>query len=317
MKIVVLDSAPLDNGDLDWAAIRDLGELELYPATTPDQVDERLAGADVAVTNKVAIREDNLQAATGLKLITVLATGYDVVDVHAAGNQGVAVSNVPGYSAAFTAQTAIALLLELANRAGEHSASVRAGEWTNSPTFSYWKTPLVELAGKTMLVVGLGSIGRRVAAIANAIGLRIVVAQFPGRDSGDSIYPRVPVDEGFAIADAISLHAPLTDQTRELVNARRLGLLDAGALIVNTSRGGLINEQDVADALTSGLLAGYGADVLSKEPPPANNPLLTAPNAIITPHYGWASIDARRRIMDETAQNIAAFIAGKPRNIVN
>ncbi|HEY3332568.1 MAG TPA: D-2-hydroxyacid dehydrogenase [Capsulimonadaceae bacterium] len=317
MKIVVLDTAPFDHGDIDWEPLRQLGDVELYASTPANLVDQRLDGVDIAITNKVPIREININVARPLKMISVLATGYNVIDVDAAARRGIAVSNVPGYSAAFTAQTAIALLMELANRTGVHAESVRSGEWAASPTFSYWKTPLVELAGRTMLIVGYGTIGRRVATIANALGLHVVLAQFPGRESEDSIFARVPVDEGFAIADVVSLHAPLTDQTRELVNARRLDLIDPGALIVNTSRGDLINENDVAEALKTGHLAGYAADVLSTEPPAADNPLLTAPNTIITPHIGWASVEARRRLMDETTQNIAAFLAGHPRNLVN
>ena len=317
MKIVVLDSSPLDVGDIDWSGLRDLGELEIYESTSGDDLDQRLDGASVAITNKVPIRALNITLARSLKLISVLATGYDVVEKDAAAARGVAVANVPGYSAAFTAQTAIALLLELANHTGLHATSVRDGEWTASKTFSYWKAPLVELAGRTMLVVGLGAIGSRVAAIAQALGLRVVAAQFPGRESADTIYPRVPVDEGFAIADVISLHSPLTDQTRELVNSSRIALLEPGALIVNSSRGGLVNEADVANALRSGHIGGYAADVLSKEPPAPDNPLLTAPNTIITPHIGWASPECRRRIVTETIANIAAFQSGTPRNIVN
>ncbi len=317
MKIVVLDSAPLDRGDLDWASIREFGELVAYESTASEQIEERIDEADIVLTNKVPLSEVNLNLARNLKLVSVLATGYDVVDINAAGRRGIAVANVPGYSAAFTAQTTIALLLELANRVGDHAQSVKNGEWVRSSTFSYWKTPLVELSGKTILVVGLGEIGRRVAAIAAALGMRVVAAQFPGREPGESPFPRVPVDEGFAIADVITLHSPLTAQTLELVNARRLALVDPGALIVNTARGALVNEGDVASALATGHLAGYGADVLSKEPPVPTNPLLTARNAIITPHYGWASPDARQRMLAETTANIAAFIAGTPRNVVN
>jgi glycerate dehydrogenase len=317
MKIVVLDSLPLDRGDLDWSPIREFGELEVYESTSPEEIEERIEEADVVLTNKVPLREVQINLTRNLKMIGVLATGYDVIDINAAGRRGIAVANVPGYSAAFTAQTAIALLLELSNRAGEHAASVRNGDWTKSATFSYWNTPLVELAGKTILVVGLGEIGRRVAAVTAALGMRVVAAQFAGRESTESLYPRVPVDEGFAIADVVTLHSPLTAQTHELVNARRLSLIDPGALIVNTARGALVNEADVAEALASGHLAGYGADVLSKEPPLPTNPLLTAPNAIITPHYGWASPDARQRLLAETTANIAAFLAGTARNVVN
>jgi len=317
MKIVVLDSLPLDAGDLDWSGLNALGELIPHPSTSPDEVAGRIADADIVLTNKVPVRSNALADASRLRMIGVLATGYDVVDIVAARERGIDVCNVPGYSSAFTAQTAIALILELANRAGEHAASVRKGDWSASPTFSYWKTPLVELDGKTLAIVGLGAIGRRVAAVCSAMGMHVVAAQLTGRASGESAYPRVALDEAFRVADVISLHAPMTPQTKQLVNADRLALMKSGALIVNTARGGLVDEQAVADALRSGRLGGYAADVLSKEPPPMDNPLLSAPNAIITPHIAWASPDARQRLLAQTVTNVTGFLDGAPVNVVN
>lgn len=317
MKIVVLDSSPLDAGDLDWSGLRKLGELDLYNSTSADRIAERIADAEIVVTNKVPIRANALAHAPKLRLISVLATGYDVVDVEKARAQGVAVCNIPGYSSAFTAQTAVALMLELANRAGEHSASVHAGDWVASPTFAYWKTPLVELDGKTVVVVGLGTIGRRVAYICEALGMHVVAAELSGRQYAQSAYARVPLDEAFAIGDVITLHAPLTPQTSRLVNEQRLNLVEPKTLIVNTARGGLVDDDAVAAALVAGRLGGYAADVMTTEPPKPDNPLLSAPNTILTPHYGWASPKARKRVIAQTAANIEGFLAGSPVNVVN
>ena len=308
MKIVVLDSRPLDDGDIDWLPLSALGELILHGTTAPEQVVERIAGADVVVTNKVPVRRDAIESSDALRLICVLATGYDVIDAAFAHQRGVVVCNVPGYSAAFTAQTTIALVLELCHHVGAHSDAVRSGQWSKSATFSFWNFPLVDLGGKTWVIVGLGAIGRRVAAAAEVSGAKVVGAQLPGREAAPSDYPRLPLDEALVAADIVSLHCPLTPVTRGLFDARRLSLMKRSALLVNAARGPLVVDQDLADALEAGTIAGFASDVLaSKEIPDAANPLLSASNTIITPHIAWASPECRRRLVDVTAANIGAF----------
>ena len=315
--IVVLDALPMNPGDLDWAPLAALGNLRLYDHTATAEVPERITGADVVFTNKVRLDRAAFAAATRLRMVSVLATGYDVVDVGAAREHGVTVCNVPGYSTPSTAQTAVALLLELAYRVGAHADAVRAGEWTHRNIWSFRDHPLVELAGKTLVIVGLGAIGGRVAQIGAALGMRVVAAQLPGRSGGGaSSCPRVPLDEAFAIADVVSLHCPLTPLTREMVNAGRLALLKPTAFLVNTARGPLVDEAALADALHAGRLAGYAADVLGVEPPPPDNPLLHAPNCLITPHLAWASRESRQRLLDASVENLRAFLAGAPRNVV-
>jgi glycerate dehydrogenase len=257
-------------------------------------------------------------AGTGLKFIGVLATGYDVVDTAAAKERGISVSNVPGYSAAFTAQTAIALLLELSQHIGAHSDAVRGGEWQKRNIWSFWQTPMVELEGKTLAVIGLGAVGGRVAKIAQALGMTVIAAQLPHRPAkkDDSTYPRLPLDEALAQADAVSLHCPLTPETRGLINAERLAQLKPGALLVNAARGPVVDDDAVSEALRSGHLAGFAADVMAPEPPAADNPLLSAPNTVLTPHLGWASRPARERLVAVSAANLQSFLNGAPQNRV-
>lgn len=321
MKIVVLETSPFDaDGILDWSPLRAFGEVTLHPRTRPEEAAARVAGADVVYTNKVPLGATELDAAgPNLKLVSVLATGYDVVDVAAARGRGVTVCNVPGYSTPSTAQTAVALLLELCHRVGEHAAAVRTGEWQRTGIWSFWHAAPTELDGKTLAVVGMGQVGRRVAAIAAALGMEVVGAALPGREgaAGDSPYPRLPLEEALAHADAVSLHCPLTPATRGLIDAERLARMRPGALLVNTSRGPLVDEAAVADALRSGRLGGYAADVLSTEPPADDNPLLTAPNCVVTPHFAWASRESRTRLLAESVENLRAFLAGSPRNVVS
>ncbi len=319
MKIVILDSHPMDAGDLDWTPLRTLsGDLVLHAQTAPEQTAERIAGASVVCTNKAPLPRAVFAAASasGLKLVSVLATGYNIVDVAAAREHGVTVCNVPGYSTPSVAQITIALLLELTHRVGAHAASVRAGAWTQAGVWSFWDGPLVELSGKTLTVVGLGAIGSQVARIGAALGMQVVAAQLPGRSTADSPYPRLPLDEAFSVADVVTLHCPLTPQTQELVNAERLAQTKPTAFLLNTSRGPLVDEAALAAALHAGRIAGYAADVLTTEPPPPDNPLLRAPNCLITPHLAWASRESRQRLLDATAENIRAFLDGSPRNIV-
>ncbi|MBC8103389.1 MAG: D-2-hydroxyacid dehydrogenase [Cytophagales bacterium] len=322
MKIVVLDALPLDaDHDLDWSPLRAIGDVTLHERTAPDETASRIAAATVIYTNKVRLGAAEMDAAgPGLKFIGVLATGYDGVDVASARQRGITVCNVPGYSAAFTAQTTIALLLELCQHVGAHSAAVRAGEWQRRGIWSFWDTPLIELSGKTLVVVGLGAVGGRVAKIAEALGMTVLSAQLPhrpAREAGSSgAWLRLPLSEALSQADAVSLHCPLTPETRGLVNAERLAQLKSSALLVNAARGPVVDDHAVAGALHSGHLAGFAADVLFPEPPDGENPLLTAPNTLLTPHLGWASRPARERLLAISAANLRGFQDGLPQNVV-
>ena len=317
MNIVILDGVPLNPGDLDWQPLRELGELTVYDHTAPEQLAERIADAEIIFTNKVKIPADAFEAAPQLKLISVLATGYDVIDLPAARKHHVTVCNVPSYSAAFTAQTAIALLMELTHHVGLHADAVRAGAWSAQKYFSFWKTPLVELDEKVLLLVGTGNIGSRVGEIANAFGMKVLAAQLPGRQSSKSTFDRIPLKEGLAQADVVSLHCPLTDQTRHLINAERLMQIKRSAFLINTARGALVDETALAVALQNDAIAGYAADVVDGEPPRQDNPLLKAKNAIITPHFGWASRECRQRLLNVSEQNVRAFLNNAPQNVVS
>lgn len=309
MQIVCLDSAPADMGDVHWNAVRKHGELTRYAYTAAEDIVARAKDAQVILTNKVALQAATIAQLPKLKLICVLATGYDRIDLDAARQHGITVCNVPGYSTGAAAQTAIALLLELTHGAGNHSAAIHTGEWSRQPNFAYWRQPLVELEGRTMVIVGYGAIGQRVGAIAEALGMHVIPAAVPGRPASAD---RMPLAEAFARADVVSLHCPLTSDTKALINTESLKLLKAGALLVNTGRGPLIDELAVRAALESGQLGGFAADVLSQEPPPANHPLFNAPRTVLTPHIGWAAQAARQRLLDWTGESIAAFLAGKP-----
>jgi glycerate dehydrogenase len=315
MKIVILDSYPLNSGDLSWEPLKEFGSLTVFERTMPHQVVERIAGADAVFTNKVKLNKENLKSVPYLKFIGEMATGTDNIDVETAKQLGIVVSNVPSYSAAFTAQTTIALLLELTHHVAENAAAVARGEWSSCADFSFWKKPLVDLEGKTMVIVGLGNIGGRVAQIATALGMTVVAAQLPHREY-DSDSTHLPLAEALPIADVVSLHCPLKPETKGLVNSEFLVKMKESAFLVNTGRGGLINEADLADALKKGIIAGYAADVLSVEPPPADNPLLKAPNALITPHIGWASPEARQRCLNTSIENFRSFLKGQPQNVV-
>ncbi len=319
MNIVILDAKPLDDGDVDWSVLCELGVLQLHDNTKPQELAARISDAEIVFTNKVKLPREAIESAPHLKMIGVLATGYDVVDTQAAREKNIVVCNVPSYSAAFTAQSTFALLLELSHRTGAHNSAVHDGLWASQPYFSFWNYPLVELDGKTLLVVGLGNIGNRVAKIAAALGMGVLAAQLPGREanfeSGEIEY--VPLDEGLARADVVSLHCPATPQTRGLVNAEFISKMKPEAFLINVSRGALINESELAGALQEQKIAGYATDVLSSEPPEKDNPLLSAPNCIITPHIAWASPECRRRIIAESAENLRAFLDGAPQNVVN
>jgi glycerate dehydrogenase len=315
MKIVVLDGHAANPGDLGWDALEALGEVTVYPRTAPDEVVERAAGAQAALTNKTLLPADVLGQLPELQYIGVLATGTNVVDLDAAGQRGIRVTNVPGYSTPSVAQAVFALLLELTNHVGHHARTVREGRWTASEDFAYWDIPIRELAGQTMGIVGYGTIGKRVAAIAAALGMDVIAHTRSPIPEGQLARP-VDLETLLAESDVVSLHCPLTPETTELINAERLARMKPSAILINTGRGGLVDEQALAKALNAGRLAGAGLDVLSSEPPSADNPLLCAENCVITPHQAWASEASRRRLLDEAAANLRAFTEGAERNVV-
>jgi len=318
MEIVVLDGGTLNPGDNPWTDIAALGELTVYERTEADQVVARAQGAAVVLTNKIALSADILAALSGLRCICVTATGYNIVDVAVARKLGIAVCNVPVYGTDSVAQFVFALLLELCHGVGAHCDLVHGGEWARRGEFSFWNTPQVELAGKTMGLVGFGRIGRRVGQLANAFGMRVLAYDsFQGDPPAYKPFAFTSLNDLFAVADVVSLHCPLTPQNRGLVDRRLLSLMKTDAFLINTARGPLVNEADLAEALLGGRPAGAALDVVSEEPIQASNPLLTAPRCILTPHIAWATLAARKRLMATTAQNIAAFLAGRTQNVVN
>jgi glycerate dehydrogenase len=317
MRIVVLDGYCLNPGDLSWESLRTVGDLEVYDRTAEDQVVPRASGAHLVLTNKAPLSAATLAQLPDLKYIGVLATGYNIVDVAAAKARGVVVCNIPTYGTASVAQFAFALLLELCHHVGAHSEAVRQGEWSRNADWSFWRFPLVELAGKTMGIIGLGRIGRQTAAIAHALGMRVVahdsIQTHPPDHPG---FAWLPVDRLLAESDVVSLHCPLTPENKGLIDRRRLAGMKKTALLLNTSRGPLVVDQDLADALNEGIIAGAGLDVLSVEPPPETNPLLRARNCIVTPHIAWATLEARERLLGIAVENVRAFLAGRPQNAV-
>lgn len=317
MKIVVLDGRTLNDDPKAWAGLAPFGEVAYHDVTDPDEVLERASGAEVLIVNKCEIRRDLIASLPDLRFIAVTATGFDCVDVDAARERGIVVSNVRGYSTDSVAQVTFALLLELTLHVGLHSDAVFAGEWAAQPDFSIRKTPLIELAGKTIGIVGLGQIGRRVAGIAQAFGMNVVAHRPSGKpaDPNDPI-PALTLEEVLERADVVSLHCPLTPTTQGLVNRDRLKRAKPSAFLINTGRGALVVEQDLADALNEGVIAGAAVDVVTREPIDPDNPLLKARNCIITPHIAWATAEARERLMAATVENVAAFAAGKPINVV-
>jgi len=318
MKIIVLDGHTLNPGDNPWDDVARLGELVVHDRTPPEQVVQRAAGAEIVLTNKTVLGADAIGALPALRFIAVLATGYNVVDVAAARRRGIPVSNVPEYGTSAVAQHTLALLLELCHRVGDHARAVADGAWSRAPDFCFWLAPPVELGGRTIGIVGLGRIGRRVAALAHGLGMRVIANGMSRREPLD--YPGFAwrsIPELFAEADVVSLHCPLTGDNARFVDRTLLGRMKPGALLLNTARGGLIDEPALAAALAAGQLAGAAVDVLSSEPPHPDNPLLHAPNCVVTPHIAWASLPARRTLMAATAHNIAAFLAGNPINVVN
>jgi len=316
MKIVILDGYNKNPGDLSWAPLEQLGQVVRYDHTSPDQALERMADAEIVLTNKVKITAPMMEACPKLRYIGVTATGYDVVDLAAARARGIPVTNVPVYGTDSVAQHAIALLLELTNRVGLHNDSVQAGDWCRSADFCYWVSPITELAGKTMAIVGYGRIGQATGRIAKALGMKLLAVdnyQIPGHT--DAVY--VTLEEALSQADVITFHCGLTAENRGLVCRETIAKMKDGVLLINTARGGLIVEQDLRQALESGKVGGAGLDVLSAEPMKPENPLLGAQNCILTPHIGGCSYQARERLLQVAMENVAAFLEGRPVNVVN
>jgi len=316
MKIVVLDGFTLNPGDLSWDQLRELGECEIHERTSPHEVVGRAAEAEVVLTNKTVLSREQIQALNKLKYVGVLATGYNIVDIQAARERGVLVCNVPAYGTRSVAQMTFALLLELTQHVGHHARTTQEGRWTRSPDFCYWDFPLVELDGLTMGVVGFGRIGQTVAQLAGAFGMNVIAHNSRSLGAPPNV-KFLPLDRLFELSDVMSLHCPLTEQTKNLINAETLCRMKRSAFLLNTSRGPLIDEAALAEALNRGQIAGAGLDVLAVEPPLPKNPLLSAKNCLITPHIAWATRAARARLMQTTISNIAAFLRGDPQNVVN
>ena len=317
MKIVVLDGHAVNPGDLSWDIIRKFGELEIYDYTAPEDTVSRLQGAKIALTNKTVIDAAVMDACPELKLICVLATGYNVVDCADTKRRGIPVCNVPAYGTDAVAQFTFALLLELCHQVGHHNKAVHDGRWCSNRDFCFWDTPQMELAGKTMGIIGFGRIGRAVGKIAKAMGMQVIAYNRSRCPEGDAIGTYVDLETLLKTADVISLHCPLTEENAGLINQDTISMMKDGAILLNTARGPLLDEKAVSDALSSGKLRGAAVDVVSKEPMERSNPLLTAPNCIITPHMAWAPTESRQRILNITANSIAAFLDGKPINTVN
>ena len=314
MKIVVLDGYGLNPGDLSWNGMNALGELTVYDRTSPSEMLERSQGAEVLITNKTLITADNMAELPELKYIGVLATGYNVVDIDAAKARGIVVTNIPAYSTASVAQMVFAHILNITQRVGYYADENVKGRWTDSVDFCYWDTNLVELDGKKMGIVGYGNIGKATARIALAFGMEVLAYTSKEQKDLPQGVKKVTLDELFVESDVISLHCPLTPDTKELVNAKRLSMMKSSAILINTGRGPLVNEQDLADALNEGRIAGAGLDVLSVDPSVAGNPLLSAKNCFITPHIAWATKEARTRLMDIAVNNLKSYQEG---NIIN
>lgn len=317
MKIVILDGLTANPGDLSWEPLKEFGEVEVHDRTAPEELIARADEADILVTNKTVIDAEAMAQLPKLRYITVLATGTNIVDLAAARERGIPVSNVPGYSTHSVAQQVFALLLAACNRAEHYSAENRAGKWAACPDFSYSDTPLHELFGKQFGIVGFGAIGQAVAKIADAFGMR--VALFTSKEQQDlpEGFVKMELDELFATSDVVSLHCPLTPETRLLADARRIALMRPGSILVNTARGPLVDESAAFEALESGRLAAVCVDVMTQEPPQQGNRMLSHPNCFSTPHIAWATREARVRLLDATAKNISAFLAGKALNVVN
>ena len=315
MQIVILDGFALNPGDLDWGELKNIGKLDVYERTPDALILERAKDAQVILTNKGNLHAKLLSQFPNLQYIGVLATGYNVIDVSAARKLGITVTNVPTYGTDAVAQHTIALILELSNQVGLHNQSVQAGEWTNNPDWTYTKKPIMELSGKALGLIGYGKIGQKVASIARALGMQIIYHTPQPKNTALDQY--ASLEELFITSDIISLHLPLKPDNQEFINKALIHKMKRSALLINTSRGGLIHEQDLAETLKNGIIAGAALDVLSTEPPQKDNPLLNCPNTIITPHNAWVAKEARQRLLNTAIENLKAFLKGERLNVVN
>jgi glycerate dehydrogenase len=315
-SIIVVDAHCLNPGDLSWQKLEELGDCVFYDRTKPSELSGRIQNADIVLTNKVVLARDTISSCSRLKYIGVTATGYNIVDIAAAREHGVVVTNVPTYGTTSVAQMVFAHLLNLTQRVGDHARAVREGRWTTSPDWCFWDYPLIEIAGMTLGIIGFGRIGQAVARLARAFGMHLL-AHSRSPIAVEAGVREVDLETVFRASDVLSLHCPLTAETSRLVNKQRLALMKPTAFLINTSRGQLVDEQALADALNNGRLAGAGLDVLEMEPPAADNPLFTAKNCYITPHIAWATHASRKRLLDAATDNVAAFLRGDPQNIVN
>lgn len=316
MKIVVLDGYALNPGDLSWEGLKNLGDCLIFDRTKPEEVFSRINDAEVIITNKVLIDKHLIDELPMLQYIGVTATGYNVVDVLAASQRGIVVTNIPAYSTNSVAQLVFSHILNVTNRVELHSNSVKANEWTSNPDFAYWKTPQMELSGKTLGIIGFGQIGRKVAEIAKAMGMKIIFQNRSQKAEIPEGMNQKSLSEVFTESDFISLNCPLTTENKEFVNMNLILTMKATAVLINTGRGGLVNEADLAEALNAGRIAAACLDVLSTEPPRSENPLIAAKNCFITPHIAWATIEARQRLMNITVDNLRSYLSGKPKNVV-
>ena len=316
MNIVILDGYTANPSDLSWQGLEEIGEVTVYDRTKADETVARAADADIVLTNKVIISREIIAQLPRLKYIGVLATGYNVVDIEAAHERGITVTNVPAYSTESVAQMVFAHLLTVTNRTEHYAIENRNGRWTKNPDFCYWDFPHMELAGKTFGIVGLGNIGRRVAEIATAFGMHVKALTSKSADALPANIEKATLESILSTSDVLSLHCPLTDKTRHLINRETLRQMKPTAILINTGRGPLVDDQSIADALSGGRLAAFCADVLTEEPPKADNPLLEQPNAYMTPHIAWASKEARVRLVQVATDNVRAFINGRPQNMV-
>lgn len=318
MKIVILDGRGLNPGDLSYDPLAQFGQLRVYQTTeTAQQAIERIGDSEIVLVNKVPITQQILDACPGIRLICVMATGYNVVDCQACARRGIAVTNVPSYGTAAVAQFTMALILELCHQVGLHDQSVHQGDWCRSESFCYWRTPQMELAGKTLGILGFGRIGQAVARLGRAFGMNILAYSRTQTQAGRELGTYVDLDTLFAQSDILSLHCPLFPETEKIISRQTLAKMKPGAFLINTSRGGLVDEDALAQALTAGQLRGAAVDVVAQEPMVWDNPLRTCPNCIITPHIAWAPVESRQRLLDCVMENIRAFLNGTPQNVVN
>lgn len=317
MKIVVLDGYTLNPGDISWDPIEKWGDMTCHDRTPDEKIVERIGDAQIILTNKTPLSRQTLQQCPKLRYIGVLATGYNIIDVDAAAEQGITVTNVPGYSTQAVAQFTMALLLEFCHHVQRHSDSVMAGDWIRSQDFSYWNYPMNELSGKTIGLVGYGQIGRQVARLAQAFDMQVLASRQSKKPDEEGLATVVDFEKVLSQSDIISLHCPQTKTTTGIINAKAIRSMKDGVYLINTARGGLVVDADIREALETGKLAGYAADVLSQEPMPENHPLLGAPNTILTPHIAWAAKQTRMRLLQITADNLEAFLAGEAKNVVN